>query len=95
MYYVDLFVFLVTRNIIMKKEYKSSLVRLVAFFESSRNSWKKRCLKYQTEKRELQIQIRDLKRSKEMWKTECITLRIENAELKGQKKTKLKKVPIH
>jgi hypothetical protein len=56
----------------MKKEYKSSVVRLVVFFESSRNAWKKRCLKYQTEKRELQIQIRDLRRSKELWKTECI-----------------------
>lgn len=75
----------------MKREYKSSLVRLVAFFESSRNAWKERCLKYQTEKRGLQIQIRDLKRSKEVWKKECINLRIENIELKGQKKTKLKK----
>ena len=75
----------------MKKEYKSSLVRLVAYFELSRNAWKKRCLKYQTEKREFQIQIRDLKRSKEIWKSECIRLKIENAEIKEQKKTKLKK----
>ena len=76
----------------MKREYKSSLVRLVTFFESSRNTWKERCLKYQTEKRELQIQIRDLKRSKETWKTECLKLRIENIKLTGQKKTKPKKV---
>jgi len=69
----------------MKKEYKSSLVRLAAFFESSRNAWKKRCLKYQIEKRELLIQIRDIKRSKDAWKAECINLRIEIGELKGQK----------
>lgn len=75
----------------MKTEYKSSLVRLVAFFESSRNSWRERCLKYQTEKRGLQIQVRDLRRSKEVWKTECIKLRIENTELKAQKKTKITK----
>jgi hypothetical protein len=75
----------------MKKEYKSSLVRLVTFFESSRNSWKERCLKYQTEKRELQIQIRDIRRSKEVWKAECIKLRIENTEFNKQKKTKPKK----
>ena len=78
----------------MKKEYKSSLVRLVAFFESSRNAWKERCLKYQTEKIELQIQIRDLKRSKEAWKAECIKLRIENSKFNGQKKTKSKKDSI-
>ena len=78
-------------EIIMKKEYKSSLVRLVAYFETSRNAWKVRCLKYQTEKRELQIKIRDISRSKETWKAECVNLRIENSVFKNQKKTKKNK----
>lgn len=53
----------------MKKEYRSSLKRLAAYFESSRDKWKARCLVYQQEKRALQIQVRDLKRSLDNWKT--------------------------
>ncbi len=76
----------------MEKEYKSSIVRLVDFFESSRNHWKERSLKYQKEKRELLIQIRDITRSKEKWKAECLELRLKNAELsKIEKKKKLTK----
>jgi hypothetical protein len=73
----------------MKKEYKSTTIRLVEFFETSRNQWKERSLKYQKEKRELQIQVRDLSRSKEKWKNECLLLKAENIELKyKEKKTK-------
>ena len=53
----------------MKKVYKSTLQRLVAYFETSRNKWKKRSTKYQAEIRRLKIQVRDLKRSKEKWKS--------------------------
>lgn len=52
----------------MKKEYKSSLQRLVKCFELSRDKYKVRSSKYQKEKRELKIQIRDAERSKEKWK---------------------------
>jgi hypothetical protein len=73
----------------MKKEYKSTPIRLVEFFETSRDKWKERSLKYQKEKRALQIQVRDISRSKGKWKDECSRLRIENNKLRGkEKKTK-------
>ena len=73
----------------MKKEYKSTVPRLVEFFETSRDLWKERSLKYQKEKRALQIQIRDLYRSKEKWKSECTQLKIEINKLRENgKKTK-------
>ncbi len=52
----------------MKKPYRTNLKRLVSFFESSRDKWKSRSHTYQSEKRALQIQVRDLKRSVEHWK---------------------------
>lgn len=76
-------------NIDMKKDYKSSLQRLAEYFELSRDKYKARSAIYQKEKRELQIQIRDLERSKQKWKSECLHLRNEIAELTGkEKKTK-------
>jgi len=66
----------------MKQNLKTSPKRLVQYFETSRDSWKARSLKYQSEKRELLIQKRDLERSKEKWKGECIQLRAELDELK-------------
>lgn len=76
-------------NIDMKKDYKSSLQRLAEYFELSRDKYKVRSAIYQKEKRELQIQIRDLERSKQKWKSECLQLRNEVAELSNkEKKTK-------
>jgi hypothetical protein len=66
----------------MKTEFKSSDKRLVDFFKQSRDHWKERSLKYQKEKRQMMIQIRDLKRSKEKWKRECALLRGEMDDLK-------------
>jgi predicted RNase H-like nuclease (RuvC/YqgF family) len=53
----------------MKKDYRTDLRRLVSFFESSRDKWKRRSHTYQAEKRALQTQVRDLKRSVEHWKS--------------------------
>ncbi len=73
----------------MKKDYKSSSIRLAQYFELSRDKYKVRALKYQNEKREQQIRIRDLERSKEKWKSECLQLRNEIAEFRNkEKKTK-------
>jgi len=78
----------------MKTEYKSSDIRLVKYFEDSRNKWKNRSLVYQEEKRELQIQLRDLQRSKEKWKSECIDLnaKLEEFKKKHQKLRELARV---
>lgn len=52
----------------MKKTYRTNWARLARFFESSRDKWKSRSHTYQAEKRALQTQVRDLKRSVELWK---------------------------
>ena len=67
-------------------EYKSSLKRLVQYFEESRNKWKKRSSLYQKDKRELLIKVRDLERSKNKWKVECLMLRSEIKIIKKKKK---------
>ena len=71
----------------METEFKSSDKRLVDFFKQSRDSWKERSLKYQKEKRQMTIQIRDLKRSKEKWKRECAQL---HEDIDGLKKKREK-----
>ena len=58
----------------MQKKYISSEKRLVKYFESSRDSWKERSLKYQSEKRNLSFKLRDTIQSREKWKGECIQL---------------------
>lgn len=75
----------------MKTSYKSSTNRLVKYFEESRNKWKERSLKYQEEKRELQIKNRDLERSKEKWKGECLELYTQVDEFK-KKHQKIKEL---
>jgi uncharacterized protein YlxW (UPF0749 family) len=73
----------------MEKEFKSSNKRLVNFFKQSRDNWKDRSIKYQKEKREMAILIRDLRRSKEKWKSQCSQLHKEIADLKKKReKTK-------
>lgn len=69
----------------METEFKSSDKRLVDFFKQSRDNWKERSLKYQKEKRQMTIQIRDLKRSKEKWKRECAQLHGEIDDLKKKR----------
>lgn len=77
----------------MKKDFKTTTKRLAQYFETSRDSWKARSLKYQAEKRELLIQKRDVERSKEKWKEECIQLKIELSEIK-KKYQKIKEFAI-
>jgi len=78
----------------MEKEYKSTAKRLAVFFEKSRDLWKNRSQGYQADKRNLQIQIRDLKRSKEKWKTKFKKSEERLAELKkkNQKIEEIKKL---
>jgi hypothetical protein len=66
----------------MQNKYRSTDKRLVKYFEESRDSWKERSLKYQSEKREISFKLRDTERSKEKWKNECIKLKEELNELK-------------
>lgn len=77
----------------METEFKSSDKRLVDFFKQSRDNWKGRSLKYQREKRQMTIQVRDLKRSKEKWKRECTQLHeeIDCLEKKREKTKELLK----
>jgi len=66
----------------MKTSYKSSTNRLVKYFKESRDKWKDRALKYQEDKRELQIKNRDIGRSKEKWKNGYLELYTQVDELK-------------
>jgi len=66
----------------MQKKYRSTDKRLLKYFEESRDSWKERSLKYQTEKRDLTFKLRDTERSKEKWKNECNQLKEQLYELK-------------
>lgn len=75
----------------MAEKYKCSDKRLAIYFEGSRDKWKERAGLIQTEKRLLQLTIRDITRSKEKWKEECLQLRKENAELK-KKRQKMKEL---
>ena len=59
---------------------------LVKYFEESRNKWKQRSVKYQSEKRELLLRIRDIERSKEKWKAECRQVKQELNKLKKKNK---------
>ena len=74
-----IYILLFVKISVMKGNYKCSDTRLVEYFETSRNKWKARSIKYQNEKRELINEIRDLRRSKEKWKNEC---RQHNDELR-------------
>ncbi|NET36244.1 MAG: hypothetical protein F6K19_30170 [Cyanothece sp. SIO1E1] len=66
----------------MKKEYRTDLKRLASYFESSRDKWKGRSHIYQSEKRALQTQVRDLRRSVEHWKNKCKALEQELSKKK-------------
>jgi len=70
----------------MKQEYKCSENRLVEYFETSRNKWKKRSNKYQMEKKKLLTEIRDLRRSKNKWKDECLKLKSALKEFQSKEK---------
>ena len=78
----------------MEKEYKSTAKRLAVFFEKSRDLWRNRSQGYQADKRNLQIQIRDLKRSKEKWKTKFKKSeeRLTELKKKNQKIEEIKKL---
>lgn len=73
-------------NTFMKKTYRSSDKRLRKYFEKSRDSWKARSLRYQSEKRNISFKLRDTERSKEKWKNECAKLKEELIELKKSTK---------
>ena len=47
----------------MKKDYKSTSIRLANYFEDSRDKWKERSLKYQKEKREYLKTIKELQKT--------------------------------
>jgi hypothetical protein len=49
----------------------SSPARMANFFRRSRDSWKKRSLKYQERIKALDGKVRDLERSRDKWKAEA------------------------
>ena len=69
-------------NTFMQKTYRSSDKRLMKYFEESRDSWKARSQKYQSEKRRLLFKLRDTERSKEKWKNECSKLKKQLIDIK-------------
>ena len=77
----------------MQKKYRSTDKRLLKYFEESRNKWKERSLKYQSEKRDISFKLRDTERSKEKWKNECIQLKKQLSELK-KKHQKMKELAL-
>jgi len=66
----------------MANKYKSSLHRLVRFFEESRDAWKSRANRYQVDKLQMKTKIRDLERSKNLWKNKYSVLKQELDVLK-------------
>jgi uncharacterized coiled-coil DUF342 family protein len=66
----------------MQKTYLSSEKRLAEYFEKSRDKWRSRSLKYQSEKRELLLKLRDTIRSREKWKNELAELKEQLIECK-------------
>jgi septal ring factor EnvC (AmiA/AmiB activator) len=67
-----------------QKPYKSSLRKLVRFFERSRDQWKAKCLEAKATAKGLKHRIRYLERSKEQWKTKAKELEKELARIKEQ-----------
>jgi septal ring factor EnvC (AmiA/AmiB activator) len=67
-----------------QKPYKSSLRKLVRFFEKSRDQWKAKCLEAKATAKGLKHRIRYLEQSKAEWKTKAKELEKELARIKGQ-----------
>jgi histidinol-phosphate/aromatic aminotransferase/cobyric acid decarboxylase-like protein len=67
-----------------QKPYKSSLRKLVRFFERSRDQWKAKCLEAKATAKGLKHRIRYLEQSKKQWKTKAKELEKELARIKGQ-----------
>ncbi len=66
----------------MNNKYKSPVKKLLKYFESSRDKWRERSSKYQSEKRKLLFSNNDLKKNRDKWKQTSIDLAEENERLK-------------
>jgi hypothetical protein len=51
-----------------KKTYRSPKHKLVKFFRRSRDTWRSRAEKYRSEKRSLEVRLRDLENSRDHWR---------------------------
>lgn len=67
-----------------RKTYKSPHVKLVRFFERSRNRWKTKCLDAKASMKRLQNRVRFLPCSKDRWKRRMHELEAEIKTLKVQ-----------
>lgn len=70
----------------MQKQYESSSKQLAAYFESSRDKWKKRSSNVQKEKRRLLVEIRDIRKSRDKWKAAYYELKEKHQALLDEKK---------
>ena len=59
------------------KPYRTALLKLVRFFESSRDGWKGKYLKLKQLARRQDGRIRSLQQSRDKWKQEARQLRTE------------------
>jgi SMC interacting uncharacterized protein involved in chromosome segregation len=72
----------------MNKEYKSPEYKLVKFFESSRDGWKEKASERALINRDLEAQVRDLKKSRKLWKEKAQGIK----EKKEKEEKELQKV---
>lgn len=62
------------------KLYRSPLKKLAAFFERSRDGWKRKCLAAKLRVKRLQTKVAELEASRQRWREEALRLRGEAAE---------------
>ncbi|MCP4193793.1 MAG: hypothetical protein GY768_24555 [Planctomycetaceae bacterium] len=55
-------------TVAVRAEYKSPLRKLVRFFESSRDSWKQKCIALRGELKLCKNQVRAVEKSREHWR---------------------------
>lgn len=64
------------------KPYRTPLLKLVRFFQSSRDGWKAKYLELKQLTRRQDGQVRSLQRSRDKWKQEARQLRTELTRIK-------------
>jgi hypothetical protein len=76
---------------VMKKDYKSTEIRLANYFEDSRDKWKERSLKYQKEKRQYLKTIKKLQKTIDEFKLQLkSSADVTSSELENIVETKKK-----
>ncbi len=66
------------------KQYKSPKRKLLAFFEKSRDGWKRKCLEAKVKVKRLGNRARSLRKSRDQWKEEAMQQRKELRQLRKE-----------